>query len=291
MPERDGDSLFEAHTAVVLGAAQDAGMPHLGCTAPLCERARRAAQPQRVAALGVCGAEQWWLLDATPDMTAQIHAMGSLPAGIFLTHAHIGHYTGLMYLGREGLDADGMPVYATRAMAEYLRSNGPWSQLVELDQIELRVIQGEDPVVLEEGLRITPLPVPHRDELSDTVAFLVEREGGRSLLYLPDIDSWEEWDRELAELAGLWDYLLVDGSFYSGAELPGRDLSEIPHPPVVETMERLDTVMGERAGQVVFTHMNHTNPLWDPDSAATAELRRRGFATVLDVPRFRLEDP
>lgn len=277
--------------ALLLGAAQDGGIPHVGCGCSHCATAAaRPAPSHRVAALAIVGrARRWWLVDATPDFPEQVRAMGTLPAGILLTHAHVGHYAGLMYLGREGLHSRDLPVWCSEAMAAFLRGNAPWSQLVELGEIQLRPFRSGEPVDLDGELSATPLRVPHRDELADTHAFLVEASGGRRLLYLPDIDGWEAWERDLPALAAGLDYLLLDGTFWSPAEeVPHRDPREIPHPPVPHTMDLLQPVLEARGCTVAFVHLNHSNPLWDAGSAAARAVRQRGFRVGSASDVFRL---
>ena len=278
-------------TAISLGSAQDAGIPHLGCEGPHCRRARAHPRPeQRVASLALVAPDgRWWLVDATPDLPEQVHGRGRLPAGILLTHAHIGHYTGLMYLGREGLDARGIPVHCSPAMAAFLATEAPWRQLVALGNLDLRPWGPDGRLDLAPGLRVEAWRVPHRDEFADTHAFAFGVEGGGSLLYLPDIDAWEAWDRDLRRLVRDFDWLLLDGTFWSAAELPGREIAEVPHPPVSETLELLAPLLGGPGrGRLVFTHFNHTNPLWDPDSAASRRLAGAGAETTLSRRLFPL---
>src|SRR5262245_34858639 len=234
-------------TAVVLGIAQDGGVPHIGCPQELCVAARKDPRlRRRVASLGLVDGGQRFLIDATPDLPSQLDSLtgGSLPDrrhpldGILLTHAHIGHYTGLMYLGREALDTRGVPVYATRRLARFLRENGPWSQLVALRNIELKEIEPGQELALTPRLKVTALSVPHRDELSDTVGFRV-RGPSRGLLYIPDIDKWERWDHKLEDEVGKVDVALLDGTFEDAGEIPGRTIADIPHPLVGETAARL----------------------------------------------------
>jgi len=198
-----------------------------------------------------------YMIDATPDFPSQMHALtgGEAPGGIFLTHAHIGHYTGLMYLGKEAMAAKGVPVYGTARMRTYLQDNGPWSLLVANHYVELRALSPGAAIELEAGLRLTPLLVPHRDEFTDTVGFLIEGPRAKAL-FIPDIDKWEKWDRSLRELAGQVDYLLLDGTFASMDELPGRNIADVPHPLMSETRS---LVTGTRA-QLWFIHLNHSNP-------------------------------
>src|SRR5262245_28194398 len=178
---------------VVLGIAQDGGIPHLKCTQELCQSIRDGKRkPERVSSLGLMNRAlgKAYMFDATPDFVSQLHSLngGREPDGIFLTHAHIGHYTGLMYLGRESIDAAGVPVYATDKMAAYLRGNGPWSQLVQRGNITLKPLIPDRAVDLGDGLKVTAFTVPHRDEYSDTVGFLIEGPLQKAI-YIPDIDQ------------------------------------------------------------------------------------------------------
>ncbi len=235
-------------------------MPHLGCTKPPCSEARAGLRrAEKVSCVGVVhrGLGQAYLFDATPDLPAQLHALtgGRPPDGIFLTHGHIGHYTGLMYLGKETMAAQGVAVYATESMEGFLGRNGPWSLLARDGHIAPRRLIPGQAVDLPGGLRVTPLLVPHRAEFTDTVGFLIEGPR-RKVLFLPDIDKWELWDRSLAALAGQVDYLYVDGTFASLEELPHRDITKVRHPLMSETRRLLE---GTRA-RLRFLHLNHTNP-------------------------------
>ena len=268
--------------AVVLGIAQDGGVPHAGCRQPLCVEARTdPAKRRRVASLGLVdpAAGRRFLVDATPDFADQIESLGGRPDGILLTHAHVGHYLGLAQLGREVLGARNVPVYCTPSMAKFLRENKPWSRLVALENIAIREVAPGSEVVLTDSLRATPIRVPHRDEDSDTVAWLI-RGPSRAILWLPDIDKWEKWDRSLPAL--LEDPALVafvDGTFQSADEIPGRSIAEIPHPLVSETAA-LVAGMPQARGRVYLVHLNHTNRLlWDENAKAALAERGVGVAT------------
>lgn len=274
--------------AVVLGIAQDGGVPHLGCRQKLCVEARRDPAKRRlVASLGVVdhAAGRRFLVDATPDFPAQVERLGGLPDAILLTHAHIGHYLGLAQLGREVLGAKRVPVYCTARMADFLRENGPWKRLVALENIEIREIAPGVEFELTPSLKATAIRVPHRDEDSDTVAYLLAG-SERQVLWLPDIDKWEKWDRRIEEVVRASPVLaFVDGTFDSADEIPGRSIRDIPHPLVPETVARFGGKAPAAPSQVLFVHLNHTNRLlWD--TAARRELEQKGFGIASEGSRF-----
>ncbi|MCL4425159.1 MAG: MBL fold metallo-hydrolase [Firmicutes bacterium] len=281
-------------SVVVLGTAQDGGIPHAGCRCPACIRARRESSFRRlVASLALLSWEtgDYYLFDATPDLPEQMtliadwHPKARL-AGIFLTHAHIGHYPGLMYLGREAMSTRDVPVYCTATMAAFLAGNAPWSQLVALGNISLCVLGRDTPFSLAADLTVTALPVPHRNEFADTVGYIIET-GNRRVLYIPDVDSWAAWDRDLLSVLANVDVALLDGTFFSDGELAarGRDMAEVPHPRVQDTVERIlaGRARNETAcARVFFTHLNHTNPLLDSNSSEHRWLRAYGFGLATD---------
>lgn len=255
---------------VVLGIAQDGGYPQAGCNRADCVAAwRDPSKRRRVASLGIIDPRsgERWIIDATPDFPSQLRTLDELqpptghrqpPTGILLTHAHIGHYLGLAHLGREVLGAKGVRVYAMPRMRELLERNAPWSQLVTLQNITLVPLAENEEIALNDRIRVTPLRVPHRDELSETVAFIV-RGPSRAILWLPDIDKWEKWETPLEDVLARVDVAYLDGTFYTADELPGRDLREIPHPLITETLERLQG--SPLLGKVRFIHLNQSNPL------------------------------
>ncbi len=258
---------------VVLGIAQDGGMPHLGCVRPPCSDARAGrGRAEKVSCLGLVNDSTGdaYLFDATPDLPAQVHALtgGRAPTGIFLTHAHAGHYTGLMYLGKETLASRDVPVYGTRRMTEFLARNGPWSLLAADRHVALRALDG--PLDLPGGVRVSAFPVPHRDEFTDTVGYLIEGPRAKAV-FIPDIDRWEKWDRSIGDLCDRVDLAFLDGTFASAGELPHRDLSKVAHPFMEETRA---LVAGRRA-RVWFIHLNHTNPAI---SGGGPDVAREGMA-------------
>jgi len=223
-----------------------------------------------------------YLFEATPAFPDQyFHLEQKAPrgefdfGGIFLTHAHIGHYTGLMFLGHEAMGASGVPVYAMPRMQEYLADSGPWSQLVDYGNIALRPLENEQAVSLG-PVSVTPFLVPHRDEYSETVGYRIEGPD-RTAVFIPDINKWAEWHRDLADVVRGVDYALIDATFFADGELPGRDMSKVPHPFVTESMALLDDLPEADREKVWFIHMNHTNPLLRQDSEERALVESKGY--------------
>lgn len=273
---------------LVLGVAQDGGHPQPGCTRACCMNlAADAGHLQSSIAIVDPDTHQRWLLDATPALPAQLSHLdaayqGTLD-GILLTHAHMGHYTGLMWLGREVMGAHGLPLYVMPRMAEFLRTNGPWSQLVDIGNVNLVV--GPE-VRLNTRLTATAIQVPHRDEYSETVAWRITGPKS-SALYLPDIDMWDRWDHRLEDVLATVDYAWIDGTFWADGELL-RDMKEVPHPRVSETMKRLATLPANERAKVRFTHMNHTNPILNSASPEAGKVRAAGMAVATEGERVDL---
>ncbi len=266
--------------ARVLGIAQDAGVPHVGCSCTRCNRQRSG--PLRVACLGLLGASgRTYLIDATPDFNAQTAALPAFPSGIALTHAHMGHYTGLVYLGREGASASRTPVYCTPAMWTFLRRNEPWKSLGRDGYVEYQKHEVGERFELEPGLELESVEVPHRNEHADTVAYLVHGPQN-TLLYLPDIDRWE---LDLPALLDRCDTALLDGSFFSKDELGSRSVEVVPHPPIEETLALLGP---EHARKVRFTHLNHSNPTLVAGSAEWNRVQSTGARIAQEGERLPL---
>lgn len=282
----------------VLGIAQDGGVPHAGCSCDRCQRAR--ADPlyaHAVASVALLCDDGVYVVDATPDLGAQLERLVDVRGpghgrvdrkpldGILLTHAHVGHYLGLAQLGFEVMHTEATPVWATPRMAAFLRDNGPWSQLVEQKEIDLRELPPGNAVALC-GVTIRPFAVPHRDEYSDTVGYRFE--GPRATIaYLPDTEPWDRWPTPVEDVLVGVDTLLVDGTFYSADELPGRAPSTIGHPLVVDSLQRFAKVVSTGV-RVVFIHLNHSNPALDPGYPPRRAFEARGFAVAHEGLELRL---
>jgi pyrroloquinoline quinone biosynthesis protein B len=270
----------------LLGIAQDAGYPQVGCEKACCQRVKEnQALRRKVISFGLIdpSSGERWLFEATPDFREQYNDLMSIEpkvdtlSGIFITHAHIGHYTGLMQLGREVMGAKNVPVFAMPKMRRFLYSNGPWRQLTALNNIKINRLAADSTIVLNENLSVTPLLVPHRDEFSETVGFLIKSKK-KSLLFIPDINKWSTWNRDILELIRQVDYAFLDATFFKNGEIPGRDMSEIPHPFVEESMELFNQLSDAERSKVYFIHFNHTNPLLDSNSNAFTSVNKSGYS-------------
>ncbi len=283
---------------LVLGVAQDGGVPQAGTKQhPGWENARNK---RRVVCLALIdpAANQRWLIEATPDFREQLHLLDvAAPVekspglnGIFLTHAHMGHYTGLMFLGHESLGAKNVPVFAMPKMREYLSKNGPWDQLVRYHNIDLELLQDGVAVQLNDRLTITPFLVPHRQEYSEVAGFRIAGPN-RSALFIPDIDKWELWDEQGTRIEDMITQVQVaylDGTFYANGEIPGRDMSTFPHPFITHSMQRFQTLPASERAKVRFIHLNHTNPALKPDSEARRTIEQNGFYVAEEGEKVEL---
>ena len=280
---------------IILGTVQDAGSPQAGCKKDCCKNLfLHPDKNRKVVSLGLVDPKnnRKYLFEATPDMPAQMRMLYSsypgseteIPDGIFLTHAHIGHYTGLMYLGKEAMNANSIPVYAMPRMRTFLEQNGPWSQLVANKNILIRSMSDEKEIQLTPNLKITPFTVPHRDEFSETVGYRITGPE-KTALFIPDIDKWEKWKTDIVEAIAKADYVFIDGTFYNAAEINNRDIAEIPHPFIIESMKLFKDLAPVEKKKIWFIHFNHTNPLLNKNSSQATEVRKNGFniAAINDI--------
>ena len=268
----------------ILGNVQDAGLPHIGCKHEFCKEKFNEFEEYFTTSIAVIDPlnSEYVLFEATPDLPYQLNYLEKtifkkflLPESIFITHAHIGHYAGLMYFGREALGSKDLKVNVLPKMANFLKTNGPWSQLVQINNINIQEINFGQKANYLSNISITPIKVPHRDEYSETAAYQIIGKNKKAL-FIPDIDKWEKWDKNLIELVQEFDYLLLDATFYESAEI-NRDISEIPHPLVSETMNLLKELTQEDKSKVYFIHMNHTNLMLDQESELSKLVISKGF--------------
>lgn len=277
----------------ILGVAQDAGFPQINCYKDCCRNLWTDKSLRKmVSCIGLVDEKNktCFLFDATPDIRDQLNVLQKDQSltlgGIFLTHAHMGHYTGLMHLGREAMGAKNIPVYAMPGMAAMLEKNAPWSQLVKLENIHLQSLQADQQVSLN-NVHVIPLKVPHRDEFSETVGFKIK--GPRkSALFIPDIDKWHKWERSILEEIQKVDYAFLDGTFFQNGEIPGRDMGLIPHPFIEESMALFKSLPAAEKDKIYFIHFNHTNPVLQKEHAALQQIENNGFHIAAEGEVFGL---
>ena len=268
---------------MVLGVAQDAGYPQMNCKKECCKAAWENSKLQKMTScLAIIDptTNQQWIIDATPNIKEQLQLLKSKSGtekidGVLLTHAHMGHYSGLIHFGREVMGTNNIPVFAMPKMTTFLKENGPWSQLVEIENISLQKLKSDSTFSLNKNIKVTPFLVPHRDEFSETVGYKITI-NKKILLFIPDIDKWEKWETNILPLIQKVDYAFLDATFYKNGELK-RDMSEIPHPFVEESMELFSNLSETDKQKVHFIHFNHTNPLLIEGSASQKEVTEKGF--------------
>lgn len=272
---------------IVLGTIQDAGSTHIGCKEDCCKDLfSNPDKDRQVVSLGLVdnNYSKKYLFEATPDIARQMKALlrddiqnnNELVDGIFLSHAHIGHYAGLMYLGKEATNAKNMNVFAMPRMKNYLETNGPWSQLVSDNNISLTQIEKEQPISLTPNAVVTPFLVPHRDEYSETVGYRIKGPN-KTALFIPDIDKWNKWDKSIVAEIKKVDYAFLDATFYNEKEINNRDISQIPHPFIIESLETFKSLDYKDRKKVIFIHFNHTNPVIDLNNEEAKNVLNQGF--------------
>jgi pyrroloquinoline quinone biosynthesis protein B len=292
----------------VLGTAQDAGIPQIGCECRNCISARSDDRFYRlVASLAIINPAtgKCYLIDCTPDFKKQfglVQALrdkylprGSGPEveqdyqsdlgldGILLTHAHMGHYIGLLQLGKEAYASNSIPTYATRSMKKFLSSNQPFKGLIKNRNIEPLIISHGKPCVKEDNLLITPYLVQHRHEYSDTIGFQITGPEKR-LLYIPDMDKFT---KPILEIIPKMDYIIMDGTFFDRDELgPRRKYLEVPHLTISESIPVLKQYL--KTTRVFYSHFNHSNPALDPESSEAKNIKANGFGIVPERWTFKI---
>jgi pyrroloquinoline quinone biosynthesis protein B len=278
----------------VLGTVQDGGMPHLGCRKSCCKNYfEKGYSKKRVVSLGLSDNKKNknFIFEASPDISIQLHDFLENNAkkldGIFITHAHIGHYSGLMHLGREVSNTFKTPLYLMPKMTDFISSNGPWEQLVKLKNVELKNLFHKKEEKLSENIRVIPFRVPHRDEYSETVGFRIIGPN-KSVLFIPDIDKWDKWDISIKKLISEIDYAFLDGTFYDSKEINNRDISEIPHPFVIESLELFKDLKKTDKNKIYFIHLNHTNPLLNSKSKEYQHVISSGYNVALEGLKLEL---
>ena len=278
------------YTLKILGVVQDGGMPHLGNNKTCCENIKKDKYVTSLMLINNQNNESF-LFDASPDINKQLNFMGDRIKkdlkGIFLTHAHIGHYTGLMYFGREALNSKLVNVYAMPRMKKFLEENGPWSQLVSLQNISIIELSNESKISIDSNVIVQPVEVPHRAEFSETVGYKIYGPN-KTALFIPDIDKWYLWEKSIIDEIKQVDYAIIDATFYDSKEVNYRDISEIPHPFVTESMDLFDSINIKEKNKIFFIHLNHTNPLINKQSDQYKLVRSKGYNVAEEGMKLKL---
>lgn len=267
----------------ILGSGQDAGIPHTGCYCDVCNKARKYTKYRRLGpSIAILDKKEGfcYLIDASPDFKCQLDMVreeiseikrnGKIPiSGILLTHAHLGHCSGLWHLGKEAVEEKNLPVFCTSKMNQFLQSNYPFNLLIQRKNIKVREIYSNIEFDLD-GFKCIPVQSPHRNEITDTVGYSIKTK--RQIIYLPDIDYWT--DRVLDEIR-MADIALIDGTFYSRDEI--FRFGEVPHPPIKETIKFLE----DANTKIYFTHINHTNVI-NRNGKERKYIESKGFKLAYD---------
>ncbi len=274
----------------ILGTTQDGGYPHPGCTESCCKavinRERFASSIAIVDELN----KQYWLIDITPDYKEQIHFISSFNCtlkGVFITHAHIGHYIGLTNFGLEIMNLNRIPIYLMPQMRNFVQNNDMLNQLILNNNIEIHNLSNNKPISINPTFEVIPFEVPHRNELSETVGFKIKGVK-ESAIYIPDIDTWDNWEEKLIELVYSNNILFIDGTFYVKEEIKNRDVSKIPHPEITETMKLLSDLDCDIKKRVYFTHLNHTNDVLRKYTSSYKEVINSGFNVAEEQQKFSI---
>jgi pyrroloquinoline quinone biosynthesis protein B len=271
-----------ATSFIILGSGQDGGAPQVGQASSVSHR-RSASSVCIVSNEGMV-----LLLDASPDVRQQSLALlestvypsdrTSLVDGICITHAHMGHYAGLLHFGTEAAATEHVPLIGTSRFLEFFSANEPWADLIRSGHVDATLI-GNDTMMIDDILGLNAIAVPHRGEHTDTVAYSVSIRDTPWLLYVPDVDDWTRWPEAETEIAR-HDFALVDATFSSIDELQGRNIGRIPHPLVPDTISRFRHLTA--GTQIILTHINHSNPLGRFESPITGQALVAGFKIAHD---------
>ncbi|MDQ0939679.1 pyrroloquinoline quinone biosynthesis protein PqqB [Streptomyces sp. V1I1] len=288
----------------VLGTAAGGGLPQWNCACPGCAGAR--AHPhrrRRHASLALRADEgRWYLVNATPDIGDQIedsHALRPGPgprespvAGVILTDAELDHTLGIARLR----EADGFDILATRPVRDALLGRLRLDEvLAPYTRIEWRELGREaEPLVKGGTVEIDAVPVSAKrpryaaaggpDERTWVVALrLRETTTGRSLLYAPALARWTDELQEAAEEA---DCVILDGTFWDDDEpvrtsISAKTATGMGHLPIAGPNGTARRLAGMNA-RCLYTHLNNTNPLADPDAPQHALLGEWGLEVAAD---------
>ncbi len=280
---------------IVLGTTQDGGYPHAGCNDICCKMAWGNSKLRKyVASIAIVDddSKQFWIIDITPDFKEQFQIISKILdqykfSGIFLTHAHVGHYSGLLTLGLEVMNTKNIPVYAMPRLVQFLKNNSSIDFLINSKNIVLYKINEKESINPSDKFSISSFLVPHRNEMSETVGYAIKTKQ-KSVIYIPDIDSWDDWDVDVVNIIKKNDLLFLDGTFYDKSELKIRNIEKIPHPSILESLNVFDSLDIKDKKKIYFTHLNHTNNVLRKNSFEYKQLIKQNFNILEDKTIFKL---
>jgi pyrroloquinoline quinone biosynthesis protein B len=302
----------------VLGSAAGGGFPQWNCGCANCSGLRAGtlrarARTQESLALSADG-ERWFLLNASPEIRAQIESFPPLwprarrhtpVSGIALTNGDLDHCLGLLSLR----ESHPISVYATAAVRSgFVEGNSLYGTLERFpDQVRWRelALGVETPLVdpddgPETGLFVTALPIPgklplHLERLrarsaEDNVGLRIREAGkGVTLAYLPAVAGPS---REVVEAVRGADCVFFDGTFWSSDELIAMGLGtrraeDMAHWPVGGEGGSLE-FLGKLPGRRILIHVNNTNPLLREDGPEHRAVYAAGVELAHDGLEIRL---
>ncbi len=147
--------------------------------------------------------------------------------------------------------------------------------MVAYKNVQLNLLE-DNKIVTLDSIIVKPFLVPHRDEYSETVGFHIKGPN-KFALFIPDINKWTSWETSITVLVKTVDYAFIDATFFADGELPGRDMSKVKHPFVVDSMKLFDELPMKERNKIWFIHMNHTNPLLNDNSKESKRVLDAGF--------------
>ena len=270
--------------AVILGIAQDGGVPHPECNCQTCSIYSSSRIQLSPTSLGVLDENHLHLFDVSRDLSRQLRMLPNKEkkvTDIWITHGHLGHVDGIGLFGREAIGAKGIRIHASKSMINLLEKTPRWNTMIQNGTLIPRQFDSGEIIETSNSISITAIQVPHRDEWTDTHAFIIKGPS-KSILFLPDHDSWEETLRMVGEDTVLdWfqtleaNVILIDGTFWSPNEINHQE--QVPHPPILDSLERIGKKTNESL-DIQFIHLNHTNPLLISNSEENKVLQKYGWS-------------
>ena len=279
-------------SVTILGTAQDGGIPQAGCSCRRCLDAHRDLKlrkyPVSLGILGVDGTKH--IIEITKNLSEQLVIWTPdknelfIPETVSITHLHLGHVEGIGQLGKPVMGLREVDVYLSPKNKDVFDNRSDIVLMEDEGNIRTHSKNFNHPFEPMDGcgFSLQFIPIPHRSELGDNAAIIIKAEG-KSILFMPDQDSWgetldyhsKENIRDFLKMFDI-DEALIDGTFWSMDELPRRDISKIPHPTIQETIQLLGS---KREGdpEISFLHLNHSNPVNDLGSEQRKVVEENGW--------------